>query len=356
MLGPVHRGGVVLTAAAIVLSGACSGGGGGGGGGALGVPGVTRPGVNDAVVAPAPSRGCAATPTPARGEEKATMTAGATERWYLRHVPPAYDGATPQPLVVDLHGYTEGAVVHATHSALGAFGDKHGFVTVTPHGLGAVPQWDAAVGSSDVAFIGTLLDHVEDALCIDEARVFVTGLSNGAMMTSVVACELADRVAAVAPVAGAAEVAGCKPARAVPVVAFHGTADPFLAYDGGLGPAVAQLPAPDGSGKTLGELGALERPKGPSVPDVMQAWARRNRCAGTSTEDPVAADVTALRFGCPAGAEVELYRVQGGGHSWPGSAFSKQIQSVVGPTTNSISANQIMWDFFRAHPLPEVNR
>ena len=300
----------------------------------------------------APSAGCRGDAAGlAAGEEKTTITSGGVERWYLRHVPPAHDITKPLPVVVDLHGYTEGAVVHARQSDLGAFGDRHGFVTITPQGLGAVARWEAALGSADVKFIGDLLDRVEQTVCVDTARVFFTGLSNGAMMTSVVACALADRVAAVAPVAGITDVAGCKPALRVPIVAFHGTADPFLAYDGGLGPSVAKLPAPDGSGKTLGELGARNRPKGPSVPDVLRSWARRNGCTGQASEKHIAADVTELSFACPAGADVELFRVEGGGHSWPGSAFSKQIEAVVGPTTDSISADEVMWTFFQAHPL-----
>ena len=281
-----------------------------------------------------------------------TLTSGGVERWYIRHVPAAHDGTKPLPVVVDLHGYTEGAQVHVHMSELGAFGDQHGFVTITPQGLGPIPRWETAVGSKDVKFIGDLLDQVEKTVCVDTARVFVTGLSNGAMMTSVVACALANRVAAVAPVAGITNVAGCKPARAVPIVAFHGTADPFLAYDGGLGPAAAKLPAPDGSGRTLGDLGVRDRPKGPSVPDVLHAWARRNKCTGQASEKQVASDVTELSYACPRGADVELYRVTGGGHSWPGSVFSKQIASVVGPTTDSISADAVMWAFFEAHPLP----
>jgi polyhydroxybutyrate depolymerase len=331
-------------AAVAVLVSACSGNSGG----------TLQPKVAPlpkTTIASGPSTGCSTTPALAAGEERVTITSNAVERWYLRHVPPAYDGTKPFPLVVDLHGYLEGAVVHAVHSALGAFGDQHGFVTITPQGLGAVPRWETAVGSNDVAFIGDLLDQVERTACIDRARVFVTGLSNGAMMSSVVACALADRVAAVAPVAGVTDVKGCKPARPVPVVAFHGTADPFVDYAGGLGPAAAKLPAPDGSGRTLGELGVRDRPKGPSIPEIMRAWGQRNHCGGEATEKRIAADVTELIFACPAGAEVELYRVEGGGHSWPGSAFSKQIKSVVGPTTDAISANTIMWDFFQAHPL-----
>ena len=307
---------------------------------------------NAASVAATPSSGCrAGAAGPAAGEERATVASGGVERWYLRHVP-THDGTRPLPVVVDLHGYTEGAVVHARHSDLGAFGDRHGFLTITPQGLGTVARWETAVGSADVTFIGDLLDQVEQTVCVDTARVFFTGLSNGAMMTSVVACALADRVAAVAPVAGIADVDGCKPARAVPVVAFHGTADPFIAYDGGFGPSVAKLPAPDGSGRTLGELGAGEGPRGPSVPEILQSWARRNGCKGAASEQRRAPDVVQLSFACPPGAEVELNRVDGGGHSWPGSAFSKQIQSAVGPTTDSISANEVMWAFFEAHPLP----
>ena len=88
------------------------------------------------------------------------------------------------------------------------------------------------------------------------------------------------------------------------------------------------------------------------MPDVLHAWARRNKCTGQASEKQVASDVTELSYACPRGADVELYRVTGGGHSWPGSAFSKQIASVVGPTTDSISADAVMWAFFEAHPLP----
>ena len=84
---------------------------------------------------------------------------------------------------------------------------------------------------------------------------------------------------------------------------------------------------------------------------ILQTWARRNKCTGQASEKQVASDVTELTYTCPPGAEVELYRVQGGGHSWPGSAFSKLVESAIGPTTDSISANEVMWAFFQAHPL-----
>jgi polyhydroxybutyrate depolymerase len=188
--------------------------------------------------------------------------------------------------------------------------------------------------------------------------VFVTGLSNGAFLTSAVACRYADRIAAAAPVAGIRDIDGCDPARPVPVVAFHGTADTFVSYDGGLGSSIANLPAPDGSGRTIGQQGAAATtttapgtPKPPTIEDITADWAARNGCSPQKTEKKVASDVTLLAWSCPPDAATELYRVEGGGHSWPGSPFSKQVASVVGKTTESISANEIMWKFFQEHPL-----
>jgi polyhydroxybutyrate depolymerase len=307
----------------------------------------------------AKSKGCGAAGPVAPGEEKVTTTAAGAERWYFRHVPPAYDGTEPTPVVLDLHGYAEGAAVHVKMSDLGAYGDQQGFVTITPQGSGtSVPRWDTALDSPDLDFIGQVLDEVGDTLCVDTDRVFVTGLSNGAFLTSAVACRYADRVAAAAPVAGIRDIPDCDPSRPVPVVAFHGTDDTFVAYDGGFGSSVANLPSPDGSGKTIGQQGAATTtttapgtPKPPTIEDITADWAKRNGCSAKKTEKKVASDVTLIAWSCPKGDEAELYRVEGGGHSWPGSTFSKQVAAVVGRTTESISANEIMWKFFQEHPL-----
>jgi polyhydroxybutyrate depolymerase len=310
-----------------------------------------------ASTAVAKSKGCAATTKIAPGEEKVTTTAGGAERWYFRHVPPAYDGTKPTPVVLDLHGYAEGAAVHLKMSDLGAYGDQQGFITITPQGSGtSVPRWDTALDSPDLDFIGQVLDEADDTLCVDQDRVFVTGLSNGAFLTSAVACRYANRIAAAAPVAGIRDIDGCDPARPVPVVAFHGTADTFVSYNGGLGSSVANLPSPDGKG-TIGQSGAATTTTAPGTPkpktieDITADWAARNGCSAKKTEKKVASDVTLLAWSCPKGDEAELYRVEGGGHSWPGSEFSKQVASVVGKTTDSISADEIMWKFFQEHPL-----
>lgn len=306
-----------------------------------------------AAVAAQPSSGCSAPVKVSAGEVKVNTTSSGVARWYFRHLPPSYTGATPMPVVIDLHGYVEGATIHKAMSVLGPFGDTHGFATMTPQGSGAkVARWDTALGSADVKYIGDLLDEVEKTLCVDQRRVFVTGLSNGAFMTSAVACKYSRRIAAAAPVAGIRDIEGCTFARPVPVIAFHGTADGFVAYTGGLGAKALDLPAPDGSGKTLGQSG-LDKSvtTGPSIPQITADWAKRNGCGTKPSEAKATSDVTRISFPCPAGAEVVLERVTGGGHSWPGSVFSQAVAGTVGKTTMTISADTVMWQFFEAHPL-----
>jgi polyhydroxybutyrate depolymerase len=221
-------------------------------------------------------------------------------------------------------------------------------------GTGLDSYWDTAfdgeIDSVDIRFVGDLLDEVERTLCIDERRVFATGYSNGAFLASAIACVYADRFAAVAPVAGIRDHQGCDPSRAVPMVVFHGTADEWVAFDGGLGPDALALP-PDSSGRTIGEQTGIEA-EGPSIPTIVAAWATRNECREQPSERDVAPDVTLVSYACPANADIDFYRIDGGGHTWPGSEFSKQIEAVVGPTTFSISASEVMWEFFESHPRP----
>jgi polyhydroxybutyrate depolymerase len=320
---------------------------------------TTTAATDPASVPAAPSAGCD-TSTVGAGETKQTATFEGQERWWLRRVPPAHDGRTPVPLVLDLHGYSEGATIHASLSEVGPFGDEKGFVTLTPHGEGAVARWDTALGSKDLEFLGEVLDTTEQDLCIDTNRVYSTGLSNGAFMTSAIACEYSDRFAAVAPVAGVRAIEGCDATRPVPVVAFHGTDDGFVTYDGGFGEKALDLPAPDGSGRTVRDTVSEEQiddaadPES-AVPAIMQRWAKRNGCATGDEEAEVAADVTRITYDCPAGAATVLYRITGGGHSWPGSAPSLGLVGILGKTTMNISANELMWEFFQDHPLPAAN-
>ena len=307
--------------------------------------------VDPASVPADPSPGCGDAATPPPGESELVIASGDIDGSYAQYVPSAHDGDTPVPLVLDLHGLVEGRGIHALHSGLGAFGDREGFVTITPDAQREPAQW-ALQDNGDVTFVNDLLDQVESDLCIDRNRVFSTGLSMGGLMTTVLACELSDRIAAAAPVSGIGVPDSCDRQRPVPAVIFHGTEDPILAYDGGLGPGSAGLPAPGESGGTLGDLDEDAADTAlsflPGAEPSAAAWAEANGCPGAEpVAEAVTDDVDRLDYGCA----VELYRVVGGGHTWPGSSFDIAIEDIVGPVTMTVSANEIMWAFFQEHPL-----
>ncbi len=297
-----------------------------------------------ALVAAAPSAGCEASPA-APGEATFNLSVR-LEGGYIRHLPPSYDGVTPMPLVLGLHGWSQPPSLLMTQADLGGAADRHRFIAVAPDITRPVPLWDTALDGGDVVWFGALVATLQDELCIDTNRIYVTGMSNGAMMASTLACVLGSRIAAVAPVAGVQSPDGCDPGRPVPLITFHGTDDPYLAFDGGYGPKAAGLPSPDGTG-TLGAMGIDDVDDAPPVVDRVATWAGRNGCDGALVSSRVADDVELLSS-CEAGA-TELYVVEGGGHSWPGSEFDAGIADIVGPTTNSIDATELIWEFFREH-------
>ncbi|MFZ4720411.1 MAG: glycerophosphodiester phosphodiesterase family protein [Ilumatobacteraceae bacterium] len=308
-------------------------------------------------VSTAASAGCDSETPTAPGTYPGTLDAAGLPGTYTSYLPPAYDGATPLPVVLGLHGWTQTPGLLATESDLPARSAAWRFVAVTPDITREVPHWETDVDGGDVQWFGALLDRLEQDLCIDTNRIYVTGMSNGAMMTSTLACALADRLAAAALVAGITDPTGCAPSRPVPFVAFHGTDDPYLAYDGGVGDKALTLPAADGNG-TIGDqsattgtsdlAGAIAAP----VPDRVAAWATRNGCTTPAPEaTATATDDIDMAFyeGCTAPAE--FYSVAGGGHTWPGSTFDQAIVDLVGATTTSIDATTVMWQFFMEHPL-----
>jgi polyhydroxybutyrate depolymerase len=333
----------VAVVAAVVLSGGCAVVVGSGPLAGASVAASTS-------VAARPSSGCSVASPVHPGSKSLLLIAGGDDGAYVREIPSSYTGRRPMPVVIDLHGLGEPATLQVSISALGTYGNSHGFITITPQVAGADPLWNTTLGSKDLAFIGGVLKTVNSTLCADRNRIFVTGYSNGAFLTSSIACQFASQVAAVSPVAGIENPPGCHPARPVPVVAFHGTADQFVNYNGGPGPAGLKLVSGDTS--LAGAMGnAIPLPGGPSIPANTAAWAARNHCATKPSQHVVTGDVTLIAYRCPNNATVELYRVTGGGHSWPGSLASKAIVSAVGKVTYSISADAIMWRFFQAHPL-----
>lgn len=290
------------------------------------------------MTSPAPARaqtaaGCGVAPAET-GVLTRTIEVGGRARSYRLYIPASYDPAAPTALVFSLHGLTSNPTQQARFSSFDELADEAGFVAVYPRGSGAPLRWNAGIDGlnsgdtvDDVAFISALLDELAQTLCVDPARVYMTGLSNGGGMSHRLACDLAERVAAIGAVAGAYPLPGrdgCNPARPVPVIAFHGTADPIVPYEG--------------SRYT------------PPVADWAAGWAARNGCDPAPAGLPASGAVTGVRYGgCDAGAEVILYTVAGGGHTWPGGPALPAF--ITGSTSADIDASRAMWAFFQAHPL-----
>lgn len=179
----------------------------------------------------------------------------------------------------------------------------------------------------------------------------------GAFTTSSLACQLADRIAAVAPVAGLQDFAWCDPSRPVPVIAFHGTNDEILSYSGGIGPRGMLLPAVDGSPRTIGQQlndpssRPRHLPNANSVPTQTAGWAQRNECHTRPRVERVQRAVSRTTYDCPAGSEVELYTLHGGGHNWPGGDPLLAVTPLTGPIA-TLDATALIWEFFSRHRLP----
>jgi poly(3-hydroxybutyrate) depolymerase len=235
----IRRGSALLLAAALIV-GACSGDSGDD----VGTDTVdessdesttTIAGAADGE--PVPSPGCGASEAVAGVEQEVTLDIEGQSRRYLVTTPSAHDGETPLPLVLDFHGLMEGAEIHAGMSQYSPVAEEEGFVVAFPHGSGDPVRWDAEPGTDpnlDLVYFDTMVEQLGNDLCLDESRVYATGLSYGAIFTSRLLCERAEVLAAAAPVAGIADPEGCDPSQPVPILTFHGKEDPILLFNGGV--------------------------------------------------------------------------------------------------------------------------
>jgi len=268
--------------------------------------------------------------------DNGSFVSSGEKREYLLYVPPTYDRRRPTPLVISMHGAGLWGAAQKETSQWNDLADKQHFIVVYPSGVGGkgVRVWRAELGpglGKDVRFISELIDTLKASYNIDSTRIYANGLSNGGGMSFVLSCTLSDRIAAVGMVAAAQTMPWrwCTDQRAVPMIAFHGTADPEIPYNGG-------------------SSWISPRPF-PSTPRWAETWARRNRCAINPVESKVAADVTRRAYtSCADNADVVLYTVHGGGHTWPGGAPLPEW--FVGRTARSIDATRLMWAFFMDHP------
>lgn len=321
--------------------------------------------------APVPSSGCAQPSAPSVTSLRQNLTVDGAARWYLLDTPapstpsptkvrPSTTSTTQEaarPLVLDFHGLAEGAVIHSDTTQFGVLGQQDGFVVAFPQGTGNPAQWDTTSQkptNPDLQFVTAMLDQIESTQCIDTSRVYASGFSDGSFMVSLLACTMSNRFAAIAAVSGLQLDKPCLTTRRVPILAFHGTADPILFFNGGIGTAtlnkvLGKAPAPSASTTTTTTQPA--KLHGPGYPATVQAWAVKDGCDPHSTDTKLSSQVIRRTYRCPAGTDVEFYIILGGGHAWPGSKISQAISSLTGFTTFQINATDTIWSFFHRFQL-----
>jgi polyhydroxybutyrate depolymerase len=283
------------------------------------------------------------------GDHDRSITVDGWKRTYHVHVPPKYDAKKPTPVVLAFHGAAMTGPMMARFSDLDAKADQAGFIVVYPDGTGPAGlllTWNAGGWQGeaaknrpdDVKCTARLLDDLAGVVSVDSKRVYAVGMSNGAMMCYRLAAELSDRIAAIAPVGGTMTLAAdkVKLKRPVSVIHFHGT-DDHLVPPGG--------PA-EKSPKLLTFL---------SLDDTIAAWVKLDGCPAepkiTKLPDKAGDGTTITRksHGPGAdGAEVVLYLIGGGGHTWPGQ---EPMVGLLGKSTKNLSANDLIWEFLERHPM-----
>ena len=264
-----------------------------------------------------------------------SITHGGLTRTYILYVPASYSASTPAPLVFNFHGYTSNATEQMFYGDFRPIADTAGFLLIHPMGTldgSGQPYWNSGWGGTvdDIGFTSALIDSLSLTYSINQDRVFSTGMSNGGFMSYTLACELSDRIAAIASVTGAMNLnqsSTCNASHPMPVLEIHGTSDATVAYIG---------------------ASWIE-----STSNTLNYWATFNNCAIPAIMTPV--PNINLTDGCTAehyiypnglnGVEVEHYKIIGGGHTWPGASFT------VGVTNRDIDASIKIWEFFMQYDI-----
>lgn len=271
-----------------------------------------------------------------------TLISDGLTRSYLIHLPTNYQKNEKLPVVLVLHGGGGNGKNNIEMTGFNDKADKEHFIVVYPNGTGRLSNilltWNAgnccgyALDNhiDDTSFLRSLIEKMEQNYNVDAKRVYATGLSNGGMMSYRLGCELSDKIAAIAPVAGALNL-DCRPTEPVSVIAFHGTADQHVPYQGG---------------KPLKKVDPHDRTDH-SVASAISFWVNSNKCNPKPTSKHNGHITVDTYSGGKNGSEVVLYTIEGGSHSWPGGVKPRMLADV---PTKEISATDLIWDFFLHHP------
>lgn len=274
------------------------------------------------------------------------LKVGDTERAYRVHLPFGYDGKTSLPAVLAFHGWGGTGRGMERLTEFNEVADREGFVVVYPYGLkrswnDGRPEYPSRL-ADDVGFIRDLIEKLAGVFGIDKRRVYAAGISNGGLFAFRLACEMPERIAAIASVSatmGEYISRHSRPSLPVPVLLMVQTDDPFMPWGGG----VIRSPG-------------RRRERVLSVSETIDFWVKHNGCADSPRSDYLPDkdphDGTRVRretySGGLGGTEVEVYIIEGGGHTWPGG-WQYLREEIIGTTSRDIEASQVIWEFFRRH-------
>ena len=258
-----------------------------------------------------------------------SISVNGLEREFLLFVPPELEKSKPLPLVFDLHGTGVGPDKEAELTQLASIAKNERFLVVWPRGeyprqYSGKPSWNANLRDSkydDLAFIRSLIERISELYPVNSQMIYVTGFSGGARMASRIGCEMADEIAAIAPLGGLQYPRGCAANRPMPVITFHGENDREFAVD--------------------------------SIEHVANTWAKHNKCKSESTNPDVTKTAMLISHtDCENDADVVMYRISDSGHTWPSSPRARDLeQKGLGKTNMKIPATKLIWEFFKEHPM-----
>lgn len=259
------------------------------------------------------------------GDATWNIMVGSTMRVARVHVPASYDPTKATPVLFDVHGRTQNAAGEMALTDSKAKADAEGFVVIFPESATSPTAWNSGSccdpantnNVDDTGFMTKLLDEAEARLCVDPKRVYMMGMSNGAYESHRIGCELADRFAAVGPVAGLLLFQSCAPSRPVSIMMVNGTADSLSQYQ--------------------------------YVASGVDFWKGKNHCT-TMQQTYSKDDASCVTYsGCTNNADVVLCTIQDGGHQWPGGGTTLPL---LGKKSDNLDATSALWTFFAAHPMP----
>ncbi len=272
-----------------------------------------------------------------------TMISGGVSREYRIYIPSVYYiTSAPVPVVFNFHGYTSNNIQQELYGDFRAIADTANFILVHPQGtvIGGSTAWNTfgTIGSlpNDIGFVSDMIDSLDANYHINRNKVYATGLSNGGFMSYDLACQLSNKIAAIASVAGGQvplHASSCNAAHPTPIMQIHGDIDQVVSYTG-----------------QGGIISCLH------VDTLIKNWVNFNSCNTSPTIIQIpninTSDNSTVQHhvytGGTNGSSVELYKIIGGGHTWPGAAF---LVTANGNTNLDFNASKEIWRFFSQYSL-----